>query len=56
MLKVKILTQNEAFSGENKWYELARILKYVAQQVEDGHPGKTIQDINGNTVGAFKIT
>jgi hypothetical protein len=56
MFTMKVKTDNAAFSGEDKWYELARILKYVAQQIEDGHPGKSVQDSNGNTVGSFKLT
>ena len=55
MFQLKIKTGNEAFAGEDKWTELARILRYVAQQVGDGHPGKTVQDYNGNTVGEFKV-
>jgi hypothetical protein len=53
MFTVKIKTQNAAFEGEDKALELARILREIAQHLEDGQSEGRVQDSNGNTVGAF---
>ena len=54
MFTLFIETDNEAFRNP-VWIadgqEIARILKEVASQVENGKEFGTIKDINGNTVG-----
>ena len=53
-MKIEIKTDNEAFSDGNEDSEIARILRKLADDLENGrHPYYTI-DINGNKVG--KIT
>lgn len=36
--------------------ETARILKEVAERIEDGRGEGKCRDINGNTVGEWKVT
>ena len=44
---------NDAFA-ENGEYEISRILRKLADQLEEGEmPGK-LRDINGNTVGVVE--
>ncbi|WP_372395284.1 hypothetical protein ABMY26_06660 (plasmid) [Azospirillum sp. HJ39] len=55
MFEMTIDTGNAAF-GDAPEYEVARILRAIADKVEGGWlEGKAI-DINGNTVGEFKLT
>jgi len=50
MFTLSIETENDAFTnGESE--EIARILKEVASQVENGKDFGTITDINGNMIG-----
>ena len=50
MFTLSIETENEAFTnGDGE--EIARILKEVASQVENGNEFGTFRDINGNKVG-----
>jgi len=56
MFTLSIETDNDAFVPMRKeWmfenYEIARILKEVAIQLESGKEFGTISDINGNKVG-----
>jgi hypothetical protein len=54
MFTLFIETDNEAFTiaeGIADGQEIARILKEVAIQLENGKEFGTIKDINGNTVG-----
>jgi len=53
MLTVKIKTQNAAFDGDDKALELARLLREIAQRLEEGQTRGEVRDTNGNTVGAF---
>lgn len=55
MFTFTIKTDNVAFDNGNKFAELARILREVADQVEDGIVPAKVRDINGNLVGAFDI-
>lgn len=50
---IKIDMDNAAF--EEPGYELARILRELAQKCEDGWKSGPLHDINGNRVGTFKI-
>jgi hypothetical protein len=54
MLKITIKTGNSAFEGGNKSYELARILRKLAEKVENGIYDCKIMDVNGNTVGKME--
>ena len=52
---INIACDNAAFDDGECNHELARILRDVADQIEEGIIGKArdIRDINGNTVGQF---
>lgn len=51
MFTLSIKTDNEAFEGD-PGYEVARILRRLADRVECGEDGEIILvDINGNRVG-----
>lgn len=54
MFKLTIKTDNEAFS-EDPGYEIARILKKIAQKLEDGDTNGPVMDVNGNKVGQWVL-
>jgi hypothetical protein len=54
MLKLAIETTNAAFEGDPA-PECARILRAIADALEDGSTGGPIRDVNGNRVGTFTI-
>jgi sulfur carrier protein ThiS len=51
--KLTINCDNDAFYGEQKHEELARILREIADALEEygGLMGTVVRDVNGNTVG-----
>jgi len=55
---IKINCDNAAFVDDGAGYEVARILRKLADECEDvGHPQFTgLYDINGNKVGAVDVT
>lgn len=57
MFVLKIDTDNAAFEDGLAPYEVARILRAVADKVVDGVPPQyqTVRDANGNDVGRFKL-
>lgn len=50
---VKICVENSAFDGAYRSYEVARILRELADKIEMSIPAETIylNDINGNQTG-----
>lgn len=54
-ININIQTVNAAFDGENLNYELARILRKLADQIEDNNMPYYLKDINGNSVGIVEI-
>jgi len=44
---------NAAFQDGNKEWEIARILRKIADQVENGQTEGVIHDVNGNRVGEW---
>lgn len=52
---IKIDMDNAAFD-ETPATELARILRDIAEQVEEGLTMLVIQDVNGNDCGKFKVS
>jgi hypothetical protein len=54
MFVLKIDTGNAAFEDDPN-YELARILRAVADKVENGHADGRCYDINGNKVGSWAV-
>lgn len=60
MLKLEIKTGGAAFSEDDVLttdgrYEVARLLKKIAAQIEQGDDDGVIMDINGNKVGRFTL-
>ncbi|MGU3583057.1 hypothetical protein ACLBYD_07655 [Rhodococcus sp. C26F] len=53
--QVTIDTGNAAFDGDGMATELARILRTVADALEDGHTSGVARDHNGNTVGRWAL-
>jgi len=56
MFKMKIKIWNAAFDDEGIQTELARILRFVAKEIEAGIYNDKIRDINGNEVGEYSIS
>jgi hypothetical protein len=57
MFKLKLKTDNAAFSDGDGPAEVARILREVAKGLETyGTRDGAIHDYNGNTVGTFTLT
>jgi hypothetical protein len=54
-LKLEVQCDNAAF-GDAFEVELARILRVAADRIERGADRGNLLDVNGNTVGAFKLT
>jgi hypothetical protein len=53
MITIKINTDNEAFKGSNGRAEVARLLKNLAVEFEQGRSiPRRIIDTNGNPVGS----
>lgn len=54
MLTLSIDTNSDAFA-DNRDMEIARILRDIADRIEDGQysSASSIRDINGNTCGRF---
>ena len=44
---------NAAFCDGNREWEIARILRKIADQVENGKTDGVIHDLNGNRVGEW---
>ena len=55
MLTVKIKTGNAAFEDGNLETELARILRQLADKIENGYTEGKLMDINGNSVGTYEL-
>ena len=51
MAKIEFKTKSAAF--EDKKYEIARILREIADDIESGRTRGTVMDINGNKVGTY---
>ena len=54
MFKVHIKTDNDAFSGDNYYPELARILRKIADDADKCLLKIKYNDINGNPVAEVK--
>jgi len=54
-LTISIRAGNAASEGENLNYELARILKELAERIENGRIPDSLLDINGNIVGNITV-
>lgn len=58
MVKIEFTTGNAAFRTEDERldeYEVARILKDIAEKIESGATYGAIIDYNGNKVGSWSI-
>jgi len=57
MIKIKINTGNEAFDGDQRDYEVARILRELADNFENCTGRfKGLYDANGNQCGTVEYT
>lgn len=57
MFKLIINTNNAAFEGEDRGFEICRILKKVIDRIQiSGETEGRVRDINGNPVGEFNIS
>lgn len=54
MVLIKFETNNEAFAEENGPLEVARLLREIADKVENFGTGGRVKDINGNIVGQWE--
>jgi len=54
MVTIKIETDNAAF--EELHTETARILRVLADRIDDGETSGNLFDVNGNRVGCFEVT
>jgi hypothetical protein len=52
---IKINMDNAAFDGENRIPETCRILRDIADRLEQGKNVSPIRDINGNSVGTISV-
>lgn len=50
---ITINTENSAFEG-NEEHEVARILRNIADKIENGQQPRKPMDINGNSVGSIE--
>jgi len=55
MFKLKMETGNAAFADNIKHLEVARILRNVVEKLEADHTEGKLIDLNGNTVGEWKL-
>ncbi len=53
MVKIQFNTGNAAFEDSNDVYEIARILKDIADRIESGRTEGKCVDYNGNVVGEW---
>ena len=58
MVKIEFDTENAAFGQGSRLSETARILRDIAEKIENGSSlgGGPVRDINGNTVGHWEMT
>ncbi len=47
--------ENAAFSGPEGRREAARLLRQVADKIEQGHQGGPLMEVNGNKCGSWYI-
>lgn len=55
MFQLKIKLGNAALAGADRGHELARLMRFVAHEVEKGRCASTIRDVNGNLVGGYEM-
>jgi hypothetical protein len=53
--KMQFETDNAAFEGDPA-PEIARILRQTAEAIESGCAHSLVKDVNGNTVGQWKLS
>ena len=55
MFKLKFKTGNAAFVDDTARLESARILREIADKMDDGFERGACRDYNGNTVGEWEL-
>jgi hypothetical protein len=56
MFKLSFKTDTAAFDSLEKRSECVRILRHIADRLNDECDEGKVLDVNGNTVGSFKLT
>jgi hypothetical protein len=56
MFKLSFKTDNAAFQENGEHYECARILRALADKLENGIHEGIASDLNGNKVGGYKLS
>lgn len=57
MFKLEFATDNAPFEGEARRDECARILREIADKLENGsQDGAKVYDLNGNAVGRWSLS
>ena len=63
MVEIKFRTGNAAFHDDNgekdEWYrnqEVARILREIADKIENGWDRGSVGDLNGNKIGDWRVS
>ena len=54
-IKIAIKTTNSAFEEDNLYPELTRILRKLANSIEEEYIPSCLMDINGNKVGKVEV-
>ena len=54
-ITIKIDTGNDAFI-DDKMTEVDRLIEVATSKIRSGHRDGILQDINGNSVGNYKVT
>jgi hypothetical protein len=56
MFKIQFETENAAFQDGFLQYEIARILRDLADDIANGDRSGKVWDYDGNSIGHFSIT
>ena len=55
MIRIEINTDNAAFEGDDGRAEVARILRNLADKIEQYHNPEVLMDVNGNRCGTLEM-
>lgn len=53
--KIKFKTDNDAFKDGGAEFEVARILRTIAEHVLAGEDAGKVFDVNGNSIGTWSL-
>jgi hypothetical protein len=55
MIRIEINTDNAAFEGDDERLVVARILRDLADKIEQYHNPEVLMDLNGNRCGTLEL-